>query len=233
MSQRLHHDEIVGGELPAAAFLGQVQVAEHLLPQPHRHAQERPHRRMVRRKAVRIRVLGDVGEPDRVRVADQGAEHTAALREAADPLAGRLVDSGVHELHQGTIRPDHAQRRVLRVRQPRRRLHDVPQRGRQLQAGSHRHHRIQQRVQLITAGRDLGQPLLHLSQQLVQPQSGQGEPDRTRPLPRGARHHLGHPAPPHGPSSSPCPRNPGTAPRQLRLSATFNAPVSAARPKTS
>ncbi len=200
--QRLHDDLVVGGEVAAAAFLGQVQVAEHLVPDPHRHAQEGVHRGVVGREAVGVHVLADVVQPDRARVPDQGAEHAAPGRQVADPLPGGLVDARVDELLQHPVGSDHAERRVLRVGQPRGRLGDLPQRRRQLQSGPDRHDRLEQCVQPVPAAGDLGEPFLYLGEQFVQPQAGQCQPDWTGLVRTGSRYLVGH-LPPAPPTTSP------------------------------
>ena len=126
MSQRLHHDEIVGGELPAAAFLGQVQVAEHLLPQPppaNDQARSRPAPLRVRephRPPPRCAAASPAAPARRrplpprpaVRAADPGSALLLALIadgglaiDAADE-----IQAGVVVAHGGAVvRPDVAQ----------------------------------------------------------------------------------------------------------------------------
>ncbi len=57
-AQRDQHRLVVLGELAAAALIGQVQVAEHLVADPHRHAEEAAHRRVPVGEAGGSRVLG-------------------------------------------------------------------------------------------------------------------------------------------------------------------------------
>jgi len=45
-AQRDQHRLVVLGEFPVASLVGQVQVAEHLIADPHRDAEEAAHRRM-------------------------------------------------------------------------------------------------------------------------------------------------------------------------------------------
>ena len=81
---------------------------------------------MVRRKADRARVVGDVVEAKRLRVVDQGAEEPAAVRRVADELLSLLVDPGDHELLQSKAALiDHPERRVRRSGQLGRGLHDL------------------------------------------------------------------------------------------------------------
>jgi hypothetical protein len=53
---------VLVGEGAPAGLLGQVEVAEHRAPDPDRHAEERPHRRVVGREADRRRVGGEVSQ---------------------------------------------------------------------------------------------------------------------------------------------------------------------------
>ena len=71
-------------ELGRALLLGQVEVAEHLVPDPDGHAQERPHRWVVRREPVAVGVGVEVGEPQGLRIHDEQAEDTVALGEGPD-----------------------------------------------------------------------------------------------------------------------------------------------------
>ena len=81
---------------------------------------------MVRRKADRARVVGDVVEAKRLRVVDQGAEDPAAVRQVADEGLGLLVDPRDDELLQSTAALiDHSERRVLGSGQLGRGLHDL------------------------------------------------------------------------------------------------------------
>ena len=71
-------------ELGGPLLLGQVQVAEHPAPDPDGHAQEGPHRWVVRREPVAVGVGVEVGEPQGLRIHDQQTEDTVALGERAD-----------------------------------------------------------------------------------------------------------------------------------------------------
>ena len=75
---------VLVGERGAALLLGQVQVAVGDSAQEDRDAEERAHRRMVRREADRARVVREIVEAQRLRVLDQRAEDAAATREVAD-----------------------------------------------------------------------------------------------------------------------------------------------------
>ncbi|GAB3197218.1 hypothetical protein GCM10027062_08460 [Nocardioides hungaricus] len=82
------HDDalVLVGEGTVAALLGQVEIAEHLVPDPHGDAEERAHRRMVRREAVRGGVRRDVGQAHGLGTVDEVAEQAEAPGQLADPL---------------------------------------------------------------------------------------------------------------------------------------------------
>ena len=81
----------------AALLLGQVEVAVGDAAQQDRHAEERAHRRMAGREADRARVLGQVVQAQRLRVADQHAEDAAPARQVADRRVRLRVDAGGDE----------------------------------------------------------------------------------------------------------------------------------------
>jgi hypothetical protein len=101
------------------------------------------------------RILGQVREADRFRIADEGSQQTLApVGQVADPSRGRPVDSVVHELGEAiTVLVDDADGRVPGVRQVRRRLADPVQRGVQFQSAADGTHRVQQ---LRHPGQELG-----------------------------------------------------------------------------
>ena len=75
------------GEDLGGCLVGEVEVPENLLPDSDGDAEERLHRRMVRRKPVTVGMLVEVGQPDRLGVHDQQPEDAVALGEVADRLA--------------------------------------------------------------------------------------------------------------------------------------------------
>jgi hypothetical protein len=83
--QRDHDRLVLLVELAAAALLGQVQVAEHLVAHAYGHAEKRAHRRMAWREPVRLGVVGDAAEPQRPRVLDEQAEQPQPVRPVLDP----------------------------------------------------------------------------------------------------------------------------------------------------
>ena len=80
---------------------------------------------MSRREADRARVLREVVQPQRLRLADQHPEDAAPARQVADLRAQVVVDAVGDELLQlDPVRVDHAERRVASAGQLGRRLHE-------------------------------------------------------------------------------------------------------------
>ena len=112
-------------ELAALGLLGEVEVAVHAFAEQHRHAEERVHRRVVRRESDRPRVVGHGCQPKRSRVVDQHAEHSAPDGLVADRLAlGGAQARGEEplELHPRLV--DDAERRIPRIGELRRHVDD-------------------------------------------------------------------------------------------------------------
>jgi hypothetical protein len=172
-AQRDQHRLVVLGELPAAALVGQVQVAEHFVPDPHRDAEEAAHRRVPVREARRCRVPGDVGQAQRPRIIDQQAEQAVALRPVMDLADFLLAQADRDELGEPASLADHAQRAVRRVHQADRGLHDPPQGGLQVQTRADRDNRLQQAAHPVPGAQHDLQPGLQLGEQLVQLQGRQ------------------------------------------------------------
>ena len=100
-------------------LLGQVEVAEHLVADPHGHPEERAHRRVVRREAVRRRVRGDLVQPQRLGAVDDQAQQPVTFRQVADldhHLVGHAVVDERAQPSRLTAAED-AERGVLRVDQ--------------------------------------------------------------------------------------------------------------------
>ena len=115
-------------EVLAALLLRQVEVAVGHTSQQDRDAEEAAHRWMRRRKTDRARILGEVVQPQRLRVTDQHAEDAAAARQGADLGACVGVDAVRDELLEfRPARVDHPERRVAGARQLGRRLHEPVQ----------------------------------------------------------------------------------------------------------
>ncbi len=109
---------VVLGELGRAALFGQVEVAVGLPIDQDRHPEERAHRRMADREPIRVGMATDIGQPQRLRIADQLAEQPAAGRKRSDAAAGRLIDPvGEEAAELGAIRVEYPQRGVAGVGQ--------------------------------------------------------------------------------------------------------------------
>ncbi len=88
---------VVFRELRTACFLGQVEVAVRDIAKQDRHAQEGPHRRVVRREPDRARIVGEVREAERFRVPDEHPQDAATLGELADRRMSLAIDPGREE----------------------------------------------------------------------------------------------------------------------------------------
>ncbi|OGT92911.1 MAG: hypothetical protein A2083_06590 [Gemmatimonadetes bacterium GWC2_71_9] len=122
-----HRDRLVLlGELIGADLLGQVQVPKHLRRADDRDAQERVHPRVVHGEAVRLRMVADSRDAQRLRAPDHQPEDAAALRVFADPLALGPREPRRHELgERAAVLGQHAEGRVTRVHDRARRVHDL------------------------------------------------------------------------------------------------------------
>jgi len=81
------------------------------------------HRRVAGGEAVGVGVAFDVGQPQRLRLADQLAEDAAPARQVADVPPALLVDADVDETFElAAFGVEHAERRVPRPGQLPRRL---------------------------------------------------------------------------------------------------------------
>ena len=85
--ERLDEPLVVDRELAGAALVRQVEVAHRGALDLDRHAEERAHRRMVRRESRGVGVPGDVGNPIAAVLADDQAEQAVAPRQRSDAAA--------------------------------------------------------------------------------------------------------------------------------------------------
>ena len=114
------HDLLVrDGEVVPADLLGEVEVAEHPVPDADRHAEERRHRRVVVGEAVRRGVLVDVVQSERLRVVDQQSEHAVPARQVADLGDQTLGHAVVDEGPQPAVGGQRRARRARRTGRPR------------------------------------------------------------------------------------------------------------------
>ena len=112
-------------EILAALLLGEVEVAVGDAAQHDRHAEEAVHRWMSGREADRTRILREIVQPQRLRLADQHAEDAPSARQRADLRAQVVVDPvGDELLELRAARVDHPERRVASTCQLGRRLHE-------------------------------------------------------------------------------------------------------------
>jgi hypothetical protein len=120
-----------------AGVLGEVEVAEHLVPDPDGDTEEAAHRRVVRREPGAAGVVAQVRQAQWLRVVDQQTEEPLTVRQPADLLDGRLTHPGVHELGQRPVVTDDAQRGVPGVHELPGRPDDVAEHHRQAQVAGH------------------------------------------------------------------------------------------------
>jgi hypothetical protein len=177
---------VVLGELAATALLGQVEVAEDVVPDPHRDPEEAVHRRVARGESRRLGVAGDVGHPQRVRVLDEQAEQAAALRPVVDlgDLGG--VEAYRDELGEPLVLANDAERAVPGIDELDGRLHDPAQRRLEVQPGPDRDDGLQQAAHPVPGRDDSLKPRLELPKQVIQSQLGEHSP---RPGPSLHRAH--------------------------------------------
>src|SRR6266508_3154995 len=108
---------------------------------------------MVRRKANRAGVFGEVVEPQGPRFLDEGPEDAAASREIADRSLCFLVDAGDHEaLQYLTARVDDAQRGVLSTGQLGSGLHDLLENCVERELGRQRNAGVEKSAKAVRLG---------------------------------------------------------------------------------
>ena len=109
---------VFGIEVDATLLFGQVEVAVGDAAQHDRNAQERAHRRMVRRETNRTRVVAERAKTQRLDIADQHPEDPAPARKSADRLDLLAPDAVRDEtLQLVAVAIDDAERGVSRPRQ--------------------------------------------------------------------------------------------------------------------
>lgn len=118
-------------------------------------------------------MLGQLGEAQRLRVADQLAEDAVSGRQRADPLTEFVVDADGEECGEPPVVTDDAQGSVLGVHQSHGGLHDAAQHLRQLQFTAHGHDGFQKPVEPVPGATHLVDTHLDLVEQLVQSQPWQ------------------------------------------------------------
>ena len=97
--------------------VGEVQVAEDLVPDLERDAQEAVQLRVVHRAPDRARVGAHDGQADRLGVGDERAQKTEPLRRRPDRRHGLDVHADVDELVERAVRAQHPDGAVLGAHQ--------------------------------------------------------------------------------------------------------------------
>jgi hypothetical protein len=153
---------VLVGEVPATLLLGEVEVAEDTAPAAYGDSQERVHRWVVRRKAVGLRMLLELVQPQRPRVGDQQPEDAVPSRQSSDRRALLVVDSPgdeVAQLFSGGV--EDSQGDVARTGQPSCRGDHPLQRGVQLEIPTDGNHSVEQSHRSLFAGRRRRAPAEH------------------------------------------------------------------------
>src|SRR5688500_9764143 len=82
--EELRQFHVLVGERAAPLLLGEIQVPVRNTPEQDRNAEKAPHRWVVGREPDRARVVAEVLESQRVRLAYQDAENPPSSRQIAD-----------------------------------------------------------------------------------------------------------------------------------------------------
>ena len=152
-SQQLDDLLVLFGECAAACLLREVEVSVRDTAQQDRHAEEGPHRWVIRRESDRPGIRREVVEAKRRRVTDQDAEDPAATREVAYGFLRRVVDAGDYEaLELLPAGVDDAEGGIACARQRSNRLDDALQDGVERKLGGNGDRRVQDRAQPLLFG---------------------------------------------------------------------------------
>jgi len=179
------HGLVFRVELLGALLLGEVQVAEDLVADPDRRAEEALHRRVVAGEAERVGVGADVADPSGPRVADQQPEHPVSPRRVSDRASLGVGDAARDELDEMlAVRRKHAQRAISGVDHVAGRGDDPRQHLGELEVGADGHDAIEQsgqsRLRLACSRR----PSPQLGQQVLEVESTHARQGRRAgPLP--------------------------------------------------
>jgi hypothetical protein len=123
--QQLRQLLVLGAEVLPSLLLRQVEVSVRHAAEDDRQAEERLHRRVVRRKSGGAGVAREVVQPQRLRVADQHAENAAPARQLTDRCVRLGIDPRRQEpLERLPCLVDHAERGVASAGELGRRLDD-------------------------------------------------------------------------------------------------------------
>src|SRR6266516_4370239 len=168
--ERDKHGLVILVELAAAPLLGEIEVAEHLIPDPDRGAKKGAHGRMAGREPKRRRVLGNLRQPQRPGVVNELAENSQSVRPVVDGRDLVLVQANRDELDKPLVLADHTERAVLRVHQADLGIHELLKHDLQVEVTAHRNDSPQQAAHAIASRKHRLQPCLHLGQQVIKPQ---------------------------------------------------------------
>jgi hypothetical protein len=111
---------------------------------------------VIARKSDRARILGDVVQPQRRGLSNQDAQDPAAARQLADRRVRLGVDAGREEALESASRAvDHAESRILRVRQVGCGLDDALEENVERELGRQRDPRVDEDAQAVDLRRRL------------------------------------------------------------------------------
>ena len=115
---------VLVGERFAVSLLGEIEIADDAAPPDNRDAEERAHGRVPRGKPAGGGMRGQIGQPDRLSLAQHETQYTMAGWRVTDAVPELRVDPIGREALQGlSIRSTHADRRVVRSDHLRGHLH--------------------------------------------------------------------------------------------------------------
>ena len=141
------------GELFAALLFGEVEIPVCHPTKQDGHAEERLHRRVVRRESDGPRVGPEVRKPERSCLPDEHAEDPSSLREIADRRVRLRVDAGCQEPFECCASLiDDAQGRVAGAGQKRRLLDELLEQRVERELGAQCDPRIHEDAQAIQCG---------------------------------------------------------------------------------
>lgn len=136
------------GERVGALLLGQVEVADGIVADADRHAEETRHRRMMGREAGRAGIIAPVAQPEGPLLADQDSEDAVAAGQVADRLPFGRGHAGGDEVGEETVRADDAEGAVPCAEQGARQVDDVLEDGVEIELGGDRQDRLIEAVEL-------------------------------------------------------------------------------------
>ena len=151
--QELRQLLVLVGEVASADLLGQVQVSVGDAAKQDRNAEEALHRRMVSRKSNGARIVAELVEPQRLRVADEHAQDAPSSREVADRGMCLRIDASREEAFQPLARTiDDPERGVLCARELSRGLHELLEERVQRELRAQRDARVDEDAEPVECG---------------------------------------------------------------------------------